>query len=125
MLTSNANVQKNSEQQQVIIELAIKEINNTLPRYMKKLIDSFYKDFENVVFSKEDFPFWIKVQQRWGRGAGYREDMKNYYAEQIKINSFYDDIEQIITNYYYDYIDSIILIMNQLLDSDYALNNIP
>lgn len=106
------------EEQKIILRLAIKEINSVFPRFMNKLHDVFYKEFENSVFPKEDSIFWNKSQQRWGMGSGYKEDIKDYYTEQIRESEFYNQIEDRTIEYYRDFIKLITSIINQLVETN-------
>lgn len=107
-----------SEQQKIMVKLVIKEVNSAFPSYMKELHDIFYNEFKENVFSEEDNLFWEKSQKRWGKGSGYREDIKSYYTIQIKNSEFYDDSSEILYECYVNFIDRIVNLIHPLINKD-------
>ncbi|WP_391572735.1 hypothetical protein [Cohnella sp.] len=111
-----------SEQQKIMLELVVKEINKAFPLYMKELYEVFYVKFKDNIFSEEDNHFWETCKTRWGKGAGYREDIKNFYSTQIQNSEFYCNCNEILSEHFKRFVDRMIGLLHQLIDTNERLS---
>lgn len=84
--------QKNS------IDFLVRDINNYFFKYIEVINNYFYDKLKNKIYSAEDEKFWNEVKNRWGKGSGYRQDINNYYKENIVAKSFNDEIDEEVKN---------------------------
>jgi len=60
-------------------------VNSVFEEFIRETANKMKDNLENVVFYPRDDtnPFWLKVQDRYGKGPGYRADVLNMYENEL------------------------------------------
>ena len=82
-------VSETSELQR-LMPILEERVNSVFEEFIRETANKMKENLENVIFYPRDDtnPFWLKVQDRYGKGPGYRADVLSYYEEQL---GDYDD----------------------------------
>lgn len=99
------------------LKFLVKDINNFLFKYIENANEYFYNELKNEVFSKEkEKEFWMTVQRRWGKGAGYRKDVLQEYKRRLQQAKIREILEDDINGLIEDYTTGLINILKSDLD---------
>ncbi|WP_194189529.1 hypothetical protein [Clostridium chrysemydis] len=80
------------------IDFLINDINKYFYEYMECINKYFYDKLKLDVFPEEEVFFWDRLISRWGKGAGYRNDINLYYKERLIENNFSECIKEDMKN---------------------------
>lgn len=79
-------------------------IINDIKRYYISFIDEInnfvYEHLKNSVFDKEDYGFWRRLTDRWGKGNGYVNAIEMYYRQQLEK----EQLDQYIKNASFEWV---------------------
>src|SRR5206468_2108844 len=70
---------------QPFISALLEQIDAYYTKFINDLGEAQRLTLDNKVFDPHDFSnqFWFSVQDRWGRGPGYRDDVKSMYTDEL------------------------------------------
>lgn len=108
-----------SSGQEVLIKLAIEDINTLYEKRISLINQIAYKSLEQNVFSLEKYEqFWTKTNYRWGQGSGYRLDIIEYYQEQIQQSKLLEAIETFLVKYVNSFCADLIKVLQEINSPD-------
>ena len=76
----------NEEGHEKAKEFIVNDINKYFFNYMEEINSYFYNKLKEETFSKENTIFWDEVKSRWGKGCGYRNDIIDFYENNLEDN---------------------------------------
>lgn len=89
---------KLNENQKSSLDFMSKDINKYFFNYIEVINRYFYDKLKEEIYSKDNHIFWDKVKSRWGKGLGYRNEIVQYYKENIVVQNFNREINDEIKN---------------------------
>lgn len=103
----------NNNQKQTI-SILMQEINKYIYEYIKCINEYFYSKLKKDIYNKDtEEEFWYRTRSRWGQGNGYRNDINEYYRNQLVDkdfnNIFYNEMNSSVDTF----IQGIVKILRQ------------
>lgn len=92
-----------SDNQRYKIDLLKNVIVKELEKAVKNINTKCYKCLEEEAFEKSDDIFWTTVQDLWGSGKGYKNNLVNGYNDNLYSKKIHTKIECFVENIIIDY----------------------
>lgn len=85
--------QVSSEEDKKKVAFIIRDIKSYYITFMDEINNFVYEYLKNSLFNENKDEFWNKLNDRWGKGSGYINDICNYYKKELKYENFDKYIE--------------------------------